>query len=63
LYNPSLLKHAMKILNFMLDDIDESSADFAVATSVESIRKVAHKARCRVLCFQGLARWRTNPHF
>ena len=61
-FNPSQVKHAMKILSFMLDDIDESSTDFAVATSVEGIRKAAAKGKIAVvLCFQGLGPLEDEP--
>lgn len=61
-FNPSQVKHAMKILGFMLDEIDESSADFAVATSVEEIRKSAAQNKIGVvLCFQGLGPLEDEP--
>ncbi|NNF98191.1 MAG: hypothetical protein HKM93_02345 [Desulfobacteraceae bacterium] len=62
LFNPSHVKHAMKILSYMLDDIDESSKDFTVATSVADIRKAAEEDRVAVvLCFQGLGPLEDEP--
>jgi membrane dipeptidase len=55
LYNPSLLKHAIRNLTFMLDDIEESRADFGLATTVAEIRTLAESGRIAVvLCTQGL---------
>ena len=55
LYNPSMLKHSLTNLSYMLADLNESWSDFGPANSVAEIR--AHAAAGRiamVLCTQGL---------
>jgi membrane dipeptidase len=62
LYNPSLLKHSLRNLTFMLDDIDESAADFGLATTVAEIRRLAAGDRIAiVLCTQGLTFLEDEP--
>lgn len=61
-YNPSMIKHALKILGYMLDDLDESNKDFALARTVAEIRKVADSGRIAVvLCTQGLSPLEDEP--
>jgi membrane dipeptidase len=62
LQNPGLMKHAMKLMGFMLKDLDESSADFALATSVAGIRAIAPKDKIAVvLSTQGLTPLEDEP--
>ncbi|RJQ07112.1 MAG: hypothetical protein C4551_07215 [Bacillota bacterium] len=61
-YNPSMVKHGMKILSYMLRDIDESHEDFAVARTVGEIKSVAGSGRIAVvLCTQGLSPLEDEP--
>jgi membrane dipeptidase len=62
LYNPSLLKHAVRNLTFMLRDIAESAADFGLATTVAGIEELAAQGRIAVvLCTQGLTFLEDEP--
>jgi len=61
-YNPSRLKHSMKILEYMLADLDESHEDFALARSVAEIRRTAGSGRIAVvLSTQGLTPIEDEP--
>jgi membrane dipeptidase len=61
-YNPSLVKHSMKILSYMLDDLEESEPDFTRATSVYEIRKAKEQGKIAVvLCFQGMSPLEDEP--
>lgn len=44
-YAPSLLKHALRLLGHILDDVHESAADWAPATSTEEIQTAARSGR------------------
>jgi membrane dipeptidase len=61
-YNPSLLKHALRLLEYTLDDLSESSQDFTLTTSVEGIRREAEAGKIAfVLCTQGLTPFEDEP--
>ncbi len=65
LYNPSMLKHSLLNLSYMLSDLDQSRSDFALATSVQEIQATAAAGRIAVvLCTQGLTcvEDETSPH-
>ena len=62
LQSPSLMKHAMKLMTYMLRDLDESAADFGLATSVAEIRAVADRGKIAVvLSTQGLTPLEDEP--
>lgn len=61
-YNPSRLKHSIKILEYMLSDLDESGTDFELATSVTHIRQCAAAGKiAMVLSTQGLTPLEDEP--
>ncbi len=62
LQNPGLMKHAMKLMAYMLKDLDESAADFALATSVADIQTIAATGKIAVvLSTQGLTPLEDEP--
>jgi len=55
LYNPSMVKHSLTNLSYILADLDESHDHFGLAMSVGEIRTHASAGRIgMVLCTQGL---------
>ncbi len=61
-YNPSMIKHALKILGYMLDDLEESSEHFAQARTVAEIKQIADSGRVAVVvCSQGLSFLEDEP--
>jgi len=61
-YNPSLLKHSLKNLEYMLEDIEESSSEWALATTVdEMISNASNDMMSIVLCLQGCTPLEDEP--
>lgn len=62
LYNPSILKHALKNLEYMLSDLDESQEAYVLATSVHQIRQAVQEDRIAiVLCTEGVTPLEDEP--
>ncbi len=62
LHSPSLVKHACKLLGYMLRDLDESAEHFALATSVAQVRAIAANDKIAVvLSTQGLGPLEDEP--
>ncbi|MDQ7792924.1 MAG: membrane dipeptidase [bacterium] len=62
LYNPSLLKHSLKILEGMLADLDESQAAFGLAHTAADIRRLAADGKIAVvLSTQGVTPLEDEP--